>query len=291
MPRYFGSHVSMSKGLIGAAKEAQSYGADTFMIYTGAPQNTRRKPIEELKINEGRQFMNDHHMTGPVIHAPYIINMASYKPHIHELAIDFFKEEIRRSEAIGADYIVVHPGAYTDKDLDYGIARIQEALNTIIHKDQTITICLETMAGKGTEIGRTFEELSRIIDGVTLKDKLGICFDTCHTHDAGYDIIHDFDGVMNEFDRIIGLDRLKVFHINGSLNPRGASKDRHANLGAGEDNPKGVDYIGKDALYQIAHHNATQNKPLILETPWLNAKENLYKEEIAFLRDNRREKP
>ncbi len=284
MSRHFGSHVSMSKGLIGAAKEAYSYGADTFMIYTGAPQNTRRKPIEALKIDEGRQFMTDHHMTGPVIHAPYIINMASYKPNIFELAIDFFKEEIRRSEAIGADYIVVHPGAYTDKDPDYGIARIQEALNRIIHKDQTVTICLETMAGKGTEIGRTFEELARIIDGVTLNAKLGVCFDTCHTHDAGYDIINDFDGVMEHFDSIVGFDRLKVFHINGSLNPRGASKDRHANLGADHDNPKGMDHIGKEALYYIAHHPASDNKPLILETPWLNAKENLYKEEIVFLR-------
>lgn len=287
MARQFGSHVSMSKGLIGAAKEAHSYGADTFMIYTGAPQNTRRKPIEDLKIDEGRRFMKEHHMSGPIIHAPYIINMASYKPHIFELAVDFFKQEIQRSQALGADYIVVHPGAYTDKDVDYGINRIQEALNAILDHHQSVTVCLETMAGKGTEIGRNFEELARIIEGVTLQDKLGICFDTCHTHDAGYDIIENFDHVMGQFDSIIGLDRLKVFHINGSLNPRGASKDRHANIGADDDNPKGRDYIGRNALYHIAHHPATENKPLILETPWLSPKENLYKEEIAFLRGER----
>ncbi len=203
MPLSLGSHVSMSKGLIGAAKEAYSYGADTFMIYTGAPQNTRRKPIDQLKIPEGLAFMKDHGMTGHVVHAPYIVNMASYKDNIYTLAIDFFKEEILRAEAMGAEYIVVHPGAYTDKDAEYGINRIADALNTIIHDDQKITICLETMAGKGTEIGRTFEELRTIIDKVEAKDKLGICFDTCHTHDSGYPITDDFDGILEEFDSII----------------------------------------------------------------------------------------
>lgn len=166
-----GSHVSMSKGLIGAAKEAYSYGADTFMIYTGAPQNTRRKPIDQLKIEEGRAFMAEHKMSGPVVHAPYIINMASYKDATYTLAIDFFKEEILRAETIGADYIVVHPGAYTDKDVDYGIQRIADALNQILTPETRITVCLETMAGKGTEIGRSFEELQQIIEKVTLQEK------------------------------------------------------------------------------------------------------------------------
>jgi len=220
MALQLGSHVSMSKGLIGAAKEAHSYGGNTFMIYTGAPQNTRRKPIGELKIPEGKAFMKEHGILGPVVHAPYIINMGSYKDRIYTLAKDFFKEEIIRAEALGAEYIVVHPGAFTDKDLEFGINQIASALNEILHKNQKITVCLETMAGKGTEIGRSFNELKAIIDKVELDHKIGICFDTCHTHDSGYDIINDFDGVIKEFDDVLGLDRLKVFHINGSLNPR-----------------------------------------------------------------------
>ncbi len=284
MSLILGSHVSISKGLIGAAKEAHSYNADTFMIYTGAPQNTRRKPIQDLQILEGRKFMREHSLKGPVVHAPYIINMASYKDNIFTLAKDFFKEEIQRAEAIGADCIVIHPGAYTDKNLDYGISRIAEALNHILHKDQKIRVCLETMAGKGTEIGSNFHELKAIMDKVDLKDKLGVCFDTCHTHDAGYDIIHDFPGVLKEFDSIIGLDYLKVFHINGSLNPRGARKDRHANLGADTNSKKGEDYIGKEAIWRMVHHPVCQDKPLILETPWLDAKTNLYAQEINYLR-------
>lgn len=279
-----GSHVSMSGGLLGAAKEAASYEADTFMIYTGAPQNTRRKPIDQMKIEEGKAFMTAHGLSDIVIHAPYIINMGSFKTTIYDLAKTFFAEEIRRTEAIGANYIVVHPGAYTEKDADYGIQRIIDALNEILTPETKPFICLETMAGKGTEIGRSFEEIARIIDGVTLSDKLGVCYDTCHTHDAGYDVINDFDGVLAEFNRVIGLDRIKVFHINGSLNPKGAGKDRHANLGAGVDNPRGMDYIGKEAIHRIVHHPVANGKPLILETPWLNKSVNLYKEEIAYLR-------
>ena len=164
------------------------------------------------------------------------------------------------------------------------IERIVNALNEILTTETKPFICLETMAGKGTEIGRSFEELARIIDGVKLGDKLGVCFDTCHTHDSGYDIINDFDSVLSEFDAIIGLDKIKVFHINGSLNPKGAKKDRHANLGAGEDNPRGVDHIGKEAIHRIVHNPICHGKPLILETPWLNKSDNLYKEEIAYLR-------
>lgn len=279
-----GSHVSISKGLIGAAKEAHSYGADTFMIYTGAPQNTKRKAISEMKIEEGKAFMAENGLSNLVVHAPYIINMASWKENTYDLAKTFFREEITRAEAFGAKYIVVHPGAYTEKDVAFGTSRIIEVLNDILTHETKPIICLETMAGKGTEIGRTFEELAAIIEGVHLKEKIGICFDTCHTHDAGYDIVNDFDGVMAEFDQVIGLDRLKVFHINGSLNPRGAHKDRHANLGAGTDNPKGLDHIGFDAIKRIVHHPAADGKPLLLETPWLDKKTNLYKEEIKQLR-------
>lgn len=278
-----GSHVSMSKGLLGAAQEAVSYRATTFMIYTGAPQNTRRQPIEKLKIEEGKAFMSANGITDIVVHAPYIINLASYKDNTFELATTFLAKELERTEAIGAPYLVLHPGAYTDKDLDYGIDRIIEGLNMVLTEEMKVTLCLETMAGKGTEIGRNFNEIKRIIDGVHLKDKLGVCFDTCHTHDSGYDIIDNFDEVMLEFDKEIGLARLKVFHINGSLNKRGAKKDRHANIGAKEDNPRGLDYIGFEAIYNIVHSKYAEGKLLILETPWLDEKTNLYKEEIELL--------
>lgn len=284
MSLLIGSHVSISGGLIGAAMEANSYGANTFMIYTGAPQNTIRKDIDKLKIEEGQEYISKNNMSDIVVHAPYIVNLGSCNPSIYELAKTFFKKEIERTEAIGAKYIVVHPGAFTEKDVVFGIKQIGEALNHILTPDTKPIICLETMAGKGTEIGRTFEELAQIIDLVNLKDKIGICFDTCHTHDSGYDIIHDFDGVIQKFDAIIGLDRLKVFHINGSLNPIGAKKDRHANIGATADNPRGYDHIGLEAIYNIVHHPVCQDKPLILETPWLDEKNNLYKEEIALLR-------
>ena len=279
-----GSHVSISGGLINAAKEALSYNANTFMIYTGAPQNTKRVSLESLKIYEGQKFMKENGIHDIVVHAPYIINLASYKEKTFELAVDFLKQEIERTLAIGSKYLVLHPGAFTDKDLEYGINKIASGLNMVLDKNINLTICLETMAGKGTEIGKNFNELKQIIDKVELNEKLGICFDTCHTHDSGYDIINNFDGVMSEFDKIIGLNRLKVFHINGSLNKCGARKDRHANIGADENNPKGKDYIGFHAIYNIVNSKYTKDKPLILETPWMDSKTNLYKEEIAKLR-------
>ena len=280
-----GSHVSISSGLLGAAKEAVSYGANTFMVYTGAPQNTIRKSLDKLKIPEGLEYMQEHGISEIVVHAPYIVNLASPNPSTYELAVTFLKEEMLRAEAFGSPYIVVHPGAYTDSSLDEGVDRIASALNEILSENTKITICLETMAGKGTEIGRTFEELSSIIDRVTLKDKVAVCFDTCHVHDSGYDIINDLDGVMEQFDKALSLDKLKVFHLNGSLNIKGAKKDRHANLGADESNPRGKDQIGFDAIYKIVHSKYASGRPLILETPWLDEKTNLYEEEIASLRD------
>lgn len=279
-----GSHVSMSGGLLGAAKEAYSYGANTFMIYTGAPQNTKRSPMEKLKVKEGQAFMKAYGLDDIVIHAPYIINLASCKEDTYQLARDFLKLEIERTTEMGSNYLVLHPGSFTTETLEYGTQRIIDGLNEVITEDTKPFICLETMAGKGSEIGRNFEELKAIIDGVKYSAKIGVCFDTCHVHDSGYDIINNFDEVIAEFDRIIGLDKLKVFHINGSLNVRGARKDRHANLGAGEDNPKGKDHIGRETLYKIVHHPAVQGRPFILETPWLDKKTNLYKEEIAYLR-------
>ena len=279
-----GSHVSISGGLLGAAKEAYSYGANTFMIYTGAPQNTKRKAVEDLKIKEGHAFMQTYGLDDIVIHAPYIINLASCKEDTYSLAKDFLALEIERTTQIGANYLVLHPGSFTTSTLDEGIERIAGGLNHVLSDNTRPFICLETMAGKGSEVGRNFSELRAIIDRVHYSEKIGICFDTCHIHDSGYDIIDNFDAVLEEFDKILGLDRLKVFHLNGSINPCGAKKDRHANIGATESNPRGRDYIGAETLYRIVHHPITNNKPIILETPWLDSKTNLYKEEIEFLR-------
>ena len=281
-----GSHVSMSgkKMLLGASEEALSYGANTFMIYTGAPQNTRRKPIEELNIAKGLMHMQEHGMSNIVVHAPYIINLGNTtKPETFELGVNFLQEEIKRTAALKAKQIVLHPGAHVGAGVDAGIARIVEGLNEVLSQDYPVQIALETMAGKGTEIGRSFEELARIFDGVTNNERLSVCFDTCHTHDAGYDVVNDFDGVLNEFDKIIGLDRLKVLHINDSKNVRGAGKDRHENIGFGE--------LGFDALKYIVHHPQLMHVPKILETPFVGAdaknKQAPYKEEIAMLRDGK----
>jgi len=281
-----GSHVSMSgkKMLLASSEEAVSYGANTFMIYTGAPQNTRRKPIEKLNIEAGKAHMRENGIEEIVIHAPYIINIANAeKPETFRLGVDFLQKEIERTEAIGAKQIVLHPGSHVGKGIDVGIKKIIEGLNEVLTKDQNVAIALETMAGKGSECGRTFDELAKMIDGVALNDKLSICFDTCHTHDAGYDIVHDFDGVLDEFDKIIGIERLKVLHINDSKNPRGARKDRHENIGFG--------HIGFDALIKIVYHPQLTDIPKILETPYVgldkNHKKPPYKEEIDMIRNKR----
>ncbi len=278
-----GSHVSFSdKGLLNAANEAVSYGSSTFMIYTGAPQNTRRKPIEEQYVSEGKEVMKQHGIDEIVVHAPYIINLGSYKSNTFELAVDFLQQEIHRTNYLGVKQIVLHPGAYTEKDLEYGIKRIAEGLNEVLSgtKDTDVNIALETMAGKGTEIGKTFEEIAAIIDKVEDNGRLTVCLDTCHVHDAGYDIVNDFDGVMEQFDRVIGLKRLAVVHLNDSKNPRGAAKDRHAPVGAG--------WIGYSAMKHIVHHDVTKHLPMILETPWIGKEGDkqrpMYEAEIALLR-------
>lgn len=284
-----GSHVSFSdKGLLTAAQEADSYGSTTFMIYTGAPQNTRRKPIDSLYIPEGKEAMAKSGVEEIVVHAPYIINLGSYKEDTFELAVRFLQEEVHRTHHIGVRNIVLHPGAYTDKDAEYGIGRIAEGLNEVLDgTDETdVNIALETMAGKGTEIGRTFEEIARIIDKVRQNDRLTVCLDTCHMHDAGYDLIGDLDGVLEEFDRIVGLDRVAVVHLNDSKNPRGAAKDRHAPIGAG--------WLGFDTINAVVHHEALAGRPFILETPWIgkDAKKQrpMYEAEIALLRGNAMER-
>ncbi len=280
-----GSHVSISKGLLGAAQEAYSYGADTFMVYTGAPQTTRRSALEKLKIPEGQSFMSEHGLSDIVVHAPYIINLASCKEDTYSLAREFLAVELERAKAFGSNYVVLHPGAFTTSSLDEGVERIIAGLNEVLTDDLPI-ICLESMSGKGTEIGRNFSELRAIIDGVNLKHKIGVCLDTCHMHDSGYDIVNDAYGVMADFESTVGFDFIKVLHINGSINIRGAKKDRHANIGALADNPRGEDQIGFAPLHKFIRHPAFDGKPLILETPWLDDKNNLYKEEIALLRND-----
>ncbi|MCA1009700.1 deoxyribonuclease IV [Halobacillus halophilus] len=259
-----GSHVSMKgkKMLLGASEEAASYGSGTFMIYTGAPQNTRRRPIEELNIEAGQEHMKSHNISDIVVHAPYIINIANTtKPETFQLGVDFLRNEIERTEAIGAKQIVLHPGSHVGQGVEKGLPKIIEGLNEVLHKDQEAQIALETMAGKGSEIGRNFEEIAKIIDGVTLNEKLSVCMDTCHIHDAGYNVVEDFDGVLNEFDKVVGLDRLKVVHVNDSKNVKGAQKDRHENIGFG--------HIGFKALHQVVHHPSLKDLPKILETPYV----------------------
>jgi deoxyribonuclease-4 len=278
-----GSHVSFSdKGLLNAAEEAVSYGSSTFMIYTGAPQNTRRKPIEEQFIAEGKALMDKHGIGEIVVHAPYIINLGSYKEDTFELAVRFLQDEIRRTDYLGVRNIVLHPGAYTEKDAEYGIARIAEGLNEVLKgtKDTNVNIALETMAGKGTEIGRSFEELAAIMEKVEDNGRLTVCMDTCHIHDAGYDIVEDFDGVLDSFDKIVGINRLGVIHLNDSKNFRGAAKDRHAPVGSG--------LIGFKAMNYIVHHPSLQHLPMVLETPWIGKEDKtqrpMYEAEIALLR-------
>ncbi|MCI8278141.1 deoxyribonuclease IV [Staphylococcus xylosus] len=278
-----GSHVSMNgkKMLEGSAEEAQKFGESTFMIYTGAPQNTRRKPIEELNIEKGHEVMKAHGLSNIVVHAPYIINIANtVKPHVFELGVEFLQSEIERTQALGAKDIVLHPGAHVGEGTDAGIKKIIEGLNEVLTNDNDVRIALETMAGKGSEIGRNFEEIARIIDGVENNERLSVCFDTCHTHDAGYNVKKDFDGVLNEFDKIIGVDRIKVVHVNDSKNDIGAHKDRHENIGFG--------YIGFDALNYIVHHDTFKEIPKILETPYVGEdkknKKPPYKLEIEMLK-------
>jgi deoxyribonuclease-4 len=279
-----GSHVSMSGKdmLLAASAEAVSYGANTFMIYTGAPQNTRRKKIEDLNIEAGRKHMEMNGISEIIVHAPYIINIGNTtNPDTFELGVRFLRSEIERTEAIGAKQIVLHPGAHVGAGTELGIKKIIEGLNEVLTGNEQLQIALETMAGKGSECGKSFEELAMIMEGVTHNDKLSVCFDTCHTHDAGYNIVEDFDGVLNEFDQIIGLDRLKVLHINDSKNEVGARKDRHENIGFG--------HIGFKALNYVVHHPQLQDVPKILETPFVgedkNNKKAPYKFEINMLRD------
>ena len=282
-----GSHVGMAgkEMFLASVKEAHSYGANVLMLYTGAPQNTRRKEIKDLNIEAGWEYAKENGIDEIVVHAPYIINLANtVKPETFELAVEFLEKEIRRTAAMRSRILVLHPGSALDAGADAGIAQAVKGLNMVLDgNEDEVYIALETMAGKGSEIGRTFEELKMIYDGVHKKERLRVCFDTCHVNDAGYDIVNDYEGVFQKFDEVIGLDQIAVFHINDSLNPLGAHKDRHANIGAGT--------IGFETLHRIVHDPRFIKIPKILETPWLCAEGETkktippYKEEIERLRE------
>ncbi|MFQ7317493.1 deoxyribonuclease IV [Massilimicrobiota timonensis] len=272
-----GSHVSMSgkEMLLGSVKEAVSYGANTFMFYTGAPQNTARKPVSQLRVEEAKEYMKEHHISidDVVVHAPYIINLANtVKPETYELAVRFLKEEIARCEEIGVSRLVLHPGSHVKAGDEAGLKQIVKGLNEVLREDQKVHIALETMAGKGSEMGRTFDQIQYMIENTKHSSLLGVCLDTCHIHDAGYDLTH-FDDILEEFNQKIGLDRLLVVHVNDSKNERGAHKDRHENIGYG--------YIGFETLNQIVHHPKLKDVPKILETPYIDGKAP-YREEIEM---------
>ena len=259
-----GANVSMSGKTMfeGAVAQAVSYGANTLQFYTGAPQNTRRKPTSEMRIPEGLVAMQAGGLKDLVIHAPYIINLGNtLKPENFSFAIEFMQAEIQRADALHAYAMPFHPGAHVGAGPDAAIAQIIKGLNEIIDPHQQVTIALETMAGKGTEVGTSFEQLAQILDGVQHNDRVTITMDTCHLNDAGYPVATDFDSVLNEFDHIIGLHKLALVHLNDSKNPQGSHKDRHQNIGMGT--------IGFAALNAIAHHPALTDIPKIMETPFV----------------------
>jgi len=281
MPIKIGSHVSMSgdKMFLQSVEEALSYEANAFMVYTGAPQNTIRKKIEDLNIEKAVERMQEKGLSfdDVIVHAPYIINLANPDPEKRGFAIDFLSEEVRRTHAMHAKQIVLHPGSAVGGDREQAVKWIAEGVNEVISRTKAlpVKIALETMAGKGNEVGKTFEELRAIIDLIEDQSRVSVCFDTCHTHDAGYDVKEDFSGVIHHFDQVVGKDRISVFHVNDSKNVKGAAKDRHENFGFG--------YLGFDALLQVIYHQDFLDIPKILETPYVDDNPP-YKEEIAMIR-------
>ena len=278
-----GSHVGFTKDkqLVGSIEEALSYGSTTFMFYTGAPQNTSRLPINKeltLKAHELLEH-NNIDLNNIIVHAPYIINPANNKN--LDFNVSFLKQEIKRVEELGVTKIVLHPGSHVGLGIEQGIKNVIECLNLVLNEDTKVHILLETMAGKGTELGFTFEQLKAIIDGVK-SNKLGVCMDTCHMHDAGYDI-SDFDKLLCEFDKIIGLEKLECIHINDSKNIMGSHKDRHENIGLGN--------IGFDTILKIVNHDKLKEIPKILETPYTSISGDRiyppYKFEIEMLKENK----
>lgn len=270
---YIGNHVSSSGGFLAMGKQELSLGGNTFAFFTRNPRGGKAKDIDETDVKKLLALMEEHRFGSLVAHAPYTMNVCAAKDSVREFSVEMLKDDLRRMEYLPGNYYNFHPGSHVGQGAEKGIELIADALNTAITPKQTTTVLLETMAGKGSEVGRSFEELKAIIDRVDYPDKVGVCFDTCHTWDAGYDIVNDFDSVLSEFDKIIGLDKLCALHFNDSMNIRESHKDRHQKIGEGE--------IGLDALKNIACHPLLQGKPFILETP--NEDEG-YKKEIALIK-------
>ena len=274
-----GNHLSASKGYAAMGKAALALDANTFAFFTRNPRGGKAKEIDEKDVEKFLNFAKEHEFGKIVAHAPYTMNLCAAKEDVRSFSKEMLLDDLKRMEYTPGNYYNFHPGSHVGQGIEAGIAKIAEILNEVLTKDQSTIVLLETMSGKGTEVGRNFEELRQIIDRVELKDKLGVCLDTCHVWDGGYDIVNDLDSVFEEFDRIIGLDRLKAIHLNDSMNPLGSHKDRHARIGEGE--------IGLEALVRVINHPATEGIPFILETP--NDDEG-WTHEIALLRNEYKQK-
>ncbi len=269
-----GNHLSASKGYAAMGKAALALDANTFAFFTRNPRGGKAKEIDEKDVEKFLNFAKEHEFGKIVAHAPYTMNLCAAKEDVRSFSKEMLLDDLKRMEYTPYNYYNFHPGSHVGQGADKGIALIAEALNEALKPEQTTTVLLETMAGKGTEVGRTFEELREILDRVELNDKMGVCLDTCHVWDGGYDIVNDLDGVLNEFDRVIGLDRLKAVHFNDSMNDCGSHKDRHAKIGEGK--------IGAEAMRRVALHPLLEGRPFILETP--NDDEG-YRREIQMVRE------
>ena len=270
---YIGNHTSSSKGYAAMGRQIVKNGGNTFAFFTRNPRGGNAKAIDPADVAKFQEIAREHEFGKIVAHAPYTLNACAAKENLRDFARNTFSDDLKRMEATPGNYYNFHPGSHVGQGIEVGIQKIAEVLNAVLTEEQTTTVLLETMAGKGSEVGSHFQELRAIMDLVEKRDKLGICLDTCHVWDGGYDIVNDLDGVLTEFDRIIGLDHLKAIHLNDSLNPLGSHKDRHARIGEGQ--------IGLDALVRVIRHPALEGKPFILETP--NDDEG-WTREIALLR-------
>ena len=269
-----GCHLSASKGYLHMGEEAVSIGANTFAFFTRNPRGGSAKAIDPEDVKAFLEYAKEHNFAKLVAHAPYTLNACSAKPETREFALNTMRDDLMRMEYTPNQYYNFHPGSHVGQGVEVGIDLIIKQLNAVLTKDMTTTVLLETMAGKGSEIGRSFEELKAIIDGVELDEKLGVCFDTCHTYDAGYDIVNDLDGVLDEFDAVLGLDRLKAIHMNDSKNPFESHKDRHEKIGDGS--------LGFETMVKVINHPKLKGLPIILETP--NELDG-YAHEIEMLRN------
>ena len=271
---YIGNHTSSSKGYAAMGRQIVKNGGNTFAFFTRNPRGGNAKAIDPADVAKFQEIAREHEFGKIVAHAPYTLNACAAKENLRDFAQNTFSDDLKRMEATPGNYYNFHPGSHVGQGIEVGIQKIAEVLNAVLTEEQTTTVLLETMAGKGSEVGSHFQELRAIMDLVEKRDKLGICLDTCHVWDGGYDIVNDLDGVLTEFDRIIGLDHLKAIHLNDSLNPLGSHKDRHARIGEGQ--------IGLDALVRVIRHPALDGKPFILETP--NDDEG-WTREIVLLRE------